>query len=436
MTVYRIKKGLSLPVKGAPSGEVIDMTSVSCVGILGDDYPNLKPSMLVKEGETVKKGQPVFTDRKNPSAVFTAIATGIVKAVHRGDKRKFLSLVIEKTSGDAVRFDTSYTDRSTALKLLTDSGLFTSLRRLPFAVVPHADDKPDAVFVNCMDTRPLAPDMKLLYQGNEEYFAEGMKLVKMLADKTYVCCAPDMKVADDAVIFDGIHPAGLTGTHVHFLRPVSMRRCVWTMDMQTVIDIGYLIKHKELNESKTIALSGACVKSPCHIKTVKGASIRQITNGRIEEENTRVINGSVLYGLTVSEETAYLSSVMNQVSVVNEQTDRPFMGWLMPGAKVHSVKNIFLSKILREKNVEFDTSMKGCVRAMVPVGIYEKVMPMDILPTHLLRALLVKDYETAEKLGCLELSEEDLSLCTYACPGKIDYAPVLRSALTEIEKEG
>lgn len=436
MPVFKIKKGLNLPIRGNPSGDLIDMTSVRFVGMLGDDFPNLKPSLLVKEGDFVRKGQPVFTDRKNPSAVFTAIATGTVKAVNRGEKRKFLSLVIERGEGEAVKFDVSMPfDREKSLNLIKDSGILTSFRKLPFAVIPDITRTPDAVFVNCMDTRPNAPDMSLIYKGNEEYFALGMTLVTKLSDKTFVCCSPELKISAEGAetaVFEGIHPAGLSGTHVHFLRPVSQQKSVWTTDMQTVIDIGYLLKNGELNETKIISLSG--VANPRHIKSVKGASIKDITGEA--EKDTRLINGSVLYGFPVTDETAYLTSVMNQVSAVKEQTDRPFMGWLMPGRRVHSVKNIFLSKILCEKDIDFDTSVKGCVRAMVPVGIYEKVMPMDILPTHLLRALLVKDYETAEKLGCLELSEEDLSLCTYVCPGKIDYAPILRSALTEIEKEG
>ena len=436
MTVYKIKKGLSLPIKGSPSADVVDMTTVSCVGILGDDYPDLKPTLLVREGEAVRKGQPLLTDRKNPSAIITSPATGTVRAVNRGAKRKFLSLVIEKGEGEPLKFDTGFSDRGSAVDLLVKSGLLAGFRRLPFGKVPHADDKPAAVFVNCMDTRPLAPDMKLIYKGNEDYFAEGMKLIRLLADKTFVCCSEDLKTTDDAVIFTGKHPAGLTGTHVHFLKPVSQHSSVWTTDMQTVIDLGYLIKNKELNETKIISLSGPCFKTPCHVKTVKGAAVSELVNGRVNENDARIINGSVLYGFSVTPETDFLSSVFNQVTAVKEQTDRPFMGWLMPGAKTFSVKNIFLAKILGDKNDEFDTAMNGCIRPMVPVGVYEKVMPLDILPTHLLRALLVKDYESAEKLGCLELTEEDLSLCTYVCPGKIDYAPVLRSALTDIEKEG
>lgn len=440
MTLIRIRKGLNLPVKGAPSGEIELIDDITESAVLGDDYPEMKPSMLVKEGDQVRKGQPVFTDRKNPEIVFTAPVTGRVKAVNRGQKRKFLSMVFEKGEGDPIRFSLASKDREGVYQLLKESGLLSSFRERPFAKCPNPARQPKAVFINCMDTRPLAADMSVLLKGREEYFTKGVEAVSKLSEKTFVCAGIDLNLPDvsgaEIRIFDGLHPAGLSGTHVHFLYPASLNRTVWTIDMQAVIDIGYLLTHGELNEKTRVALSGD-LRNPCHVETLKGAPVKELIKGKVREDGqVRLILGSVLYGYAAADGVEHLSSVFSQVTALPELTDRYLFGWTTPRKDLFSVKNIFLSKLTGESGLLFDTSLNGAVRPMVPVGTYEKVMPLDILPTHLLRSLIVGDLETAEKLGCLELSEEDLSLCTYVCPGKIDYSPILRDALSTIEKEG
>jgi Na+-transporting NADH:ubiquinone oxidoreductase subunit A len=389
--------------------------------------------MLVKAGDEVQKGQPVFFDRKNPEITYTAPVSGRVKAVNRGEKRKFLSMVFEKGAGEAVKFDTT----GDVYELLKTSGLLSLFRERPFDKCPSADRKPKAVFINCMDTRPLAPDMSVILKDNEEYLQKGVEAINKLSPKTYICADIDISLPQldaEISIFDGVHPAGLSGTHVHFLYPASLERTVWTIDMKGVIDIGYLLAHGELNETARVALSGA-FDQPCYIETLKGAPVSELVKGRVQGD-VRLILGSALYGFTVEEGVEHLSSVFSQVTALPELDDRYLFGWTTPRNDLFSVKNIFMSKFTGEKNIHFDTSLNGAERPMVPVGTYEKVMPLDILPTHLLRSLIVGDLETAEKLGCLELNEEDLSLCTYVCPGKIDYSPILRDALTAIEKEG
>ncbi|ADD68785.1 NADH:ubiquinone oxidoreductase, subunit A [Denitrovibrio acetiphilus DSM 12809] len=439
MTLIKIRKGLKLPVKGAPEGDIVNIDNITESAILGDDFPSMKPSMLVKEGDHVRKGQPVFVDRKNQEITYTAPVTGTVKSVRRGAKRKFLSMVFEKSSGDAVRFNTRVTDRQSVYELLKESGLLASFRERPFAKCPSAQRKPQAVFINCMDTRPLAPDMSILLKGFEDYFRKGAEALTKLSDKTFICKGVDLNLPDvrdaDVRIFDGPHPAGLSGTHVHFLYPASMNRTVWTVDMQSVIDIGYLLTHGELNETTRVALCGGFEK-PCYVETLKGAPVAELVKGRVQNSGVRLILGSILYGLTVEEGVEHLSSCFPQVTAIPELQDRYLFGWTTPRPDLFSVKNIFSSAFTGKRKLHFDTALNGAHRPMVPVGTYEKVMPLDILPTHLLRALIVGDLETAEKLGCLELSEEDLSLCTYVCPGKIDYAPIIRDVLTTIEKEG
>ncbi len=348
-------------------------------------------------------------------------------------------MVFEKGEGEVVKFDTNASTGEAVYDLLKCSGLLSSFRERPFAKCPSAERKPKAVLINCMDTRPLAPDMSVLLKGNEDYFAKGVQAISKLSDKTYVCAGIDIQLSElsdaEIKIFDGPHPAGLSGTHVHLIAPVSLGRTVWTIDMSAVIDIGYLLTHGELNETTRVALSGEFEK-PCHIQTLKGAPIKELVKGRMKSGEHRLIIGSALYGYTVEDGVEYLSSCFAQVTALAELTDRYLLGWTTPRNDLFSVKNIFASRFTGQKSLHFDTSLNGAERPMVPVGTYEKVMPLDILPTHLLRSLIVGDLETAEKLGCLELSEEDLSLCTYVCPGKIDYAPLLRDALDAIEKEG
>lgn len=436
MSLIRIRKGLNLPIKGEPGPQLKIFNDIRESAILGDDFPGMKPSMLVKEGDAVQKGQPVFTDRKNPEIVYTAPVTGRVKTVRRGVNRKFLSMIFEKEEGSAVKFDTNVSDKQSVYNLLKTSGLLASFRERPFAKCPCAEREPKAVFINCMDTRPLAPDMSVFLQGNEEYFKKGAEAVSKLTEQTFIC--KDMELALPEVegaeikLFEGMHPAGLSGTHIHTIMPASLKRTVWSIDMQGVIDIGYLLTHGELNEKTRVALSGA-FSEPCHVETLKGAPVAEITE---KVDSARIIIGSVLYGYEVADGVEHLSSCLPQVTALPELDDRYLFGWTTPRIDLFSVKNIFASAFMGKGKLLFDTSLNGAHRPMVPVGTYEKVMPLDILPTQLLRSLIVGDLETSEKMGCLELSEEDLSLCTYVCPGKIDYGPILRDVLTEIEKEG
>jgi len=215
-----------------------------------------------------------------------------------------------------------------------------------------------------------------------------------------------------------------------------MSRLAWTIDYQEVIAIGRLFLDGHLHSDRVVSISGPAVSTPMVVATRAGADIQELTAGNLEAGDNRMISGSVLGGRGVQSHSAYLGKYHNQVSVLSEGRDRVFMGWLAPGTKKHSAMGVFLSSIFGAKPLAMTTTTNGSERAMVPVGAYERVMPLDILPTQLLRALLVGDTETAQALGCLELDEEDLALCTYVCPGKYEYGPVLKDNLARIEKEG
>ena len=442
--MIKIKQGLNLPIGGVPQQVIEDARPARSVAVVGFDYPGMKPTMEVAEGDSVIKGQLLFTDKKNPGVKYTAPATGRVSAINRGKKRVFESLVIEIEGDEETQFptkDIASMSRDEVVTLLVDSGEWTALKTRPYGKVPAIDAAPAHVFVTAMDTRPLAADPTLFINANADAFKAGLTLLAKLTEgKVYLCAAPNAELpAHEAVTreeFSGPHPAGLVGTHIHFLSPVSQTKSVWTIGYQDVIAIGALASTGKLFSERVVSLAGPGVEKPRLLRTRVGASIDELTAGELTADDNRVISGSVLDGRKAVAATAFLGRFHNQVSVLREGRDREFFGFVMPGAKKFSLTRLFISSLLGNKGVEITTSTGGSSRAMVPLGTYEEVMPLDILPTQLLRSLIICDVEAAIQLGCLELDEDDLALCTFACPGKYEYGPYLREMLTRIEAEG
>lgn len=442
----KIKKGLDLPISGSPAQEIDQAAAVTEVAVVGTDFPGLKPTMEVAEGDTVVKGQLLFTDKKNPGVRYTAPASGKVAAVNRGKKRVFQSLVIEVSDGEETEFsmpNLDSCDRAAVVDALVESGEWVAFKNRPFGKVPAIDSTPNHIFVSAMDTRPLAADPAQFINAHSDAFKNGLKVLTKLTEGTvYLCSEPDANIPGGDVTgvqtehFTGVHPAGLVGTHIHFLAPVSQEKSVWSIAYQDVIAIGSLFATGKLFSERVVALSGPGVTKPRLVKTVTGANLEQLLKDEVSAENQRVISGSVLDGRTAVGPVAYLGRFHNQVSVLTEGREREFMGFVMPGAKKFSLTRLFISSLLGNKGVEITTSTGGSHRAMVPLGGFEEMMPLDILPTQLLRALIVKDVDAAIELGCLELDEEDLALCTFACTGKYEYGPYLREMLDRIEAEG
>lgn len=447
-----IKKGLDVPITGAPKQIVVDSPSVSRVGLLGDDYIGMKPTMQVAEGDQVKRGQVVYTDKKLAGVSYTAPAAGRVTAITRGHKRKFLSLTIEIDGDDAVEFS-SYSDRNLdqmdageVREQLLASGLWTALRTRPFSKVPDPDTKPNAIFVTAIDTNPLAVDPAIVINPRERDFVAGLQVLSTLTDgKTYLCKAPgdnlpgeDLACVETAS-FSGPHPAGLPGTHMHFLSPVNLENAAWYLNYQDVLAIGHQFVTGQLNNERVISLAGPAAKSPRIVRTQLGANLTELTTDEtIEgaEYGVRVISGSVLSGVTATPPVDFLSRYANQVSLLEEGKHRELIGWMLPGPGKFSVKKIFASAMTPNKKFGMTTSTEGSHRAIVPLGSFEHVMPLDIIATPLLKSLAVQDTETAQALGCLELAEEDLALCTFVDTGKHEFGPMLRECLTTIEREG
>lgn len=447
--MIKITKGLNLPIAGMPSQQISSKPAVKRVALLGEEYIGMRPSMAMREGDRVQKGQLLFEDKKNPGVRFTAPASGTIRAIHRGERRVLQSVVIDVDGDDAVHFsryelaDLAGLTREAVQRQLLESGMWTAFRTRPFSKIPAPGSVPAAIFVTAIDTNPLAADPQPIILAQREAFDAGLTLLTRLTDgKVHVCQASGGKLGGHPVgqvtfnQFAGPHPAGLVGTHIHFLEPVSLKKQVWHLNYQDVIAVGKLFLEGELSVERIIALGGPQVKEPRLIKTCSGASLDELLADELLDDENRIISGSVLSGTHARGPHAFLGRFHLQISVVKEGREKELFGWVMPGKDKFSITRTTLGHFMKRKLFNFSTDTNGGERAMVPIGNYERVMPLDILPTMLLRDLLAGDTDSAQALGCLELDEEDLALCTYVCPGKYEYGPALRSVLTQIEQEG
>jgi len=437
--VINTNKGLDLPISGAPSSEIDSSTAINSIAILGPDFVGLKPTMLVKEGEIVAAGQKVFEDKKNPGVYITSPSSGVVASVNRGEKRRFLSLVIDVDDSITSKlFDLN--TYGSPVEFLIDSGTFSYFRTRPYNRIPDVNAMPDAIFVNACDTSPLAADPHHLIQEDLDLFNAGLSFVDSINASAKTFCCYQNNAFDQSVEnihynqFNGPHPAGLTGTHIHFLYPVGQNRSVWSISWQEIISLGYLLKNKQLRTHKLIALGGPSVHDPKILKVRYGSNLSELTAGAIKE-SSRVISGSILNGRTAENVMNYLGAYDNQVSVISDETNDILFNWAMPGTKLHSRMPAFLSSWLKPKEFIFNASMNGGDRAIVPVPSYQDVMPLNILTTQLLKSLVTFDIELGEKLGVLELAPEDLGLVSYVCPSKYDYQSILDSNLEKMFEE-
>jgi len=446
--MIKIRRGLDLPISGSPKQVIHDGPKTSQIAVVGLDFHGMKPTMAVRVGDSLSKGQVLFTDKKNPDVKYTSPSSGTVVAINRGERRIFQSLVID-VEGDAAEIfpiteSSALADlsRDAVVENLVNSGQWVSFRTRPYSKVPAVDCLPASIFVNAMDTNPLAADPEIVIAERLADFMDGLKVIsKLTQGQVHLCVKADSNLTLSSLdgvsthSFSGPHPAGLSGTHIHHIDPVSADKTVWSIGYQDVIAIGALFTTGEIDNSRVVALGGPQVKEPRLLRTVMGANLNQLVIGELVNDENRLLSGSVLSGRKAVGAFAFLGRYHSQVSVIKEGREREFLHYLRAGINKHSALPIFVSK-LTNKLFDMTSSTNGSERAMVPVGGYEDVTALDILPIQLLRSLIVGDTEMAQKLGCLELDEEDVALYTYVCVGKYEYAPILRDNLTRIEKEG
>ncbi len=447
MQHFTLQKGLDLSVVGSPESGVQDAPAVHTVAVLGADYIGLKPRLAVQEGDVVGAGAPLFSHKDTPDVMVVAPVSGRIKAVNRGARRVLISVEIEVDADAAPAVDFSNVGDATTAEGLAErlcaAGLWTSFRTRPYSKVPDPATRPAALFVTAMDTEPLAGDPALVIAEAEEAFVKGLTAISGLSEgATYLCHAAGASIPGGdvdgvtAAAFGGPHPAGLAGTHMHFLEPPSATKTIWSIGYQDVIAIGRLLMTGNYDASRVVALTGPLCANPRMVRTVAGASIPDLIKGDVSgDAPLRMISGSILSGRMAEGADAYVGRYARQVTLIEEDKEQIPMGWIRPMGSKFAYQPV-LGSAFTKKLYALTSNLNGGRRAMVPLGTFEELMPQDYLPTQLLRAMLVMDTDQAQALGALELDEEDLGLVGFACPAKYEYGMALRDCLTKIEKEG
>jgi Na+-transporting NADH:ubiquinone oxidoreductase subunit A len=448
----RIRKGFDVPIAGEPEQIVYPGAPIRHVALCGVDYVGLRPRLLVEVGDSVGLGQPLWQDKRDPQVCYPSPGRGVVTAINRGARRLLESVVVSlQDSGAAdVAFE-ALTPRQIeklngdqVAERMLRSGLWTALRTRPFSRVPPSNSRPRAIFVSAIDTRPLAPDPVVIVARDVEHFALGLTvLTRLTAGAVWLCTAPDWDITLPGIdrvrraTFSGPHPAGLPGTHMHYLAPVDANHVNWHINFQDVTALGRLFRRGDIQTERIVSLCGGCVSEPRLVTTRLGASLEEVLrDGTCETEVCRVISGSVLGGRAATGTLAYLGRYHDQVSVLREGGRSFVFGWSGLFPRRFTTAPTFARSTGHRKRHTFSTTQNGRFSGMLPMRVFDRVMPLDILPSPLLRALLVKDTDRAQALGCLELDEEDLALCSFVCPAKNDYGVALRINLEQIEKEG
>lgn len=448
-----LKKGLDLPIVGQPVfKQPRAVRSVSHVGVLGRDAPGLKLRPAVKEGDAVLCGDPLLFDKDRPEIKLTAPGSGVVKAVTRGDRRVLLSVSVILSKEESFKSFASYAPEKiadlSAEKIkdqLCESGLWVRFRERPFNLVPDPNIQPAALFITATDTNPLALDPAYVLNENRETFARGCVLLSRLLPDVpiHLCASPDVGLDEETLpesfeihTFSGKHPAGNAGTHMHFIHSPRRETPVWQIGWQDILHIAELFTDGRLPTERYVAVGGDGILVPGLTRLRVGADVRETIHPLIKGMGNgwRVISGSVFSGGAVTPEEPFLSARDDQISVINAEEERPFMGWLLPRLKRFGMTRLWWLQKLTAP-FPFSALAHGSPRALVPIGLYEKVMPLDLLATPLARSLLVADTERAEELGALELAPEDVALMSFVCPAKINYSRLLEETLTRLEKE-
>lgn len=442
-----IKKGMDLPISGEPVQEVRQSEPIKHVALVGDDYIGMKPTMFVKQDDWVRTGQPLFSDKKNEGVHFCAPGCGRVVAINRGAKRKFESLVIELSGDESIHFFEPSMESATDMDaarikdILLESGMWSSFRTRPYGKIPAVDTTPASLFITAMDTSPLAANPRVVISRNQKPYQLALQILRnFLRVPIHYCCeTTDLMAAEklDGVTYytiKGPHPAGLASTHIHFIDPVHEEKTVWHIDYQEIIALGKLFTTGMLATERIVSLAGSMVLKPGLVNTRIGASLEELCDGELLDGKLRILSGSVLCGRKAEGMVSFLGKYHNQVSVIEDSSGRSFLNWLSPGSKRFSIIPLFTSALQKRLRLPFSTALWGGKRAIYPLGTYEQVMPLDIIATSLLKAISLGDTEKSKDLGCLELIEEDLALCSFVCPGKNEFGQSLRQVLTAIER--
>ena len=443
-----LRKGYNLPVKGAASEELVILEQADFISISPQDFRAGKPKLLVKVGDKVLAGDPLFFDRKQDKVLFTSPVSGVVEDIVYGERRVILEVIVKADKQNIYKKFKSYSlgeelKKEEVLDLLLESGLAGYLLERPFGNLPNFSITPRDIFISAFFTQPLAPSVDLILKGNGEALQMGIDALSTLTSgQVHVTRNQGHKNEELSNLsrvmlhtFKGKHPVGNVGVQIHHIAPISKKDdIVWTISLEGVINLGKLLLTGKTNSRKIVALAGESVKEPKHYEVTIGQKISEIVGEKIASDEYRVISGDVLTGTKKCLDN-FLSFSDNQISVIPEVTENEFWGWMKPGISKPSFSKTFFSSFFKKKEYSFNTAMFGGERGLVQTGVYEQVVPMDILPNHLLKSTMFRDFELMENLGILEVLPEDLALCEYVCVSKVEIQEIIRNGLDEFQKE-
>ncbi len=441
----KLRKGLNIKLKGSANPRTESLPIPKMVALKPTDFPGLTPKLKVKTDELVKAGDALFYDKYHPEIIFTAPVGGKVVSVNRGERRRILEVVIETDekagSAEFTKADPNSLSGDKVKEAILNSGLWPFIKKRPYGIVASPNEKPRAIYISTFDTAPLAPDYGFILEGQMGTFQKGIDaLAKLTEGKVFLGVNENSKFASvkNVVVntFDGPHPSGNVGVQIHNTNPINKGEVVWTVNVQDVLFIGRLFETGKVDFTKTVAFTGSEVKEPRYIKTVLGSQVSELINGNLAPANSkqRIISGNVLTGTKVRPE-GFLGFYDSQITAIPEGDEYELLGWSTPGVDKFSASKTFFSKLFPKKEYEMNANLHGGERAFVMTGQYEKLVPMDILPVYLLKAILVNDIDKMEQLGIYDVIEEDFALCEYACTSKIKVQDILRNGINVMIKE-
>ena len=430
-------------MSGIPNTDIASAAAPQNVSILPSSFRGVKPKLMVEEGDQVKIGSPLFFDKTKPEVRWASPASGNVTSIQFGARRVIEKIEITVENNDKVSIQTlsqgefESASRKPILDKILKANLFPLIRQRPFNKVADPKDIPRDIFISGHNSAPLSVDLSRLIKDEKDIFQTGLNVLKKLTEgNVYLTLGSSMEF--DNVItqtISGPHPSGNVGIQIHHTKPLRPGDVIWSVNAQHVITLGKLFQTGSYDPTVIVSIGGSGATSPATVKTITGVNIGLLVEEQNLKEAIRLISGDVLTGKTV-ENTDFLGFYDSSVSIINDDVKRPFLGMLSPGSSrtKYSLTNAFLS--FGNKAFNFTSSQNGELRAMVPLNAWEDVLPMDIYPNPLYRAILAQDIEEMEKLGIWECDDEDFALCSFACPSKIDVGGVVRDGLDLMEKEG
>ncbi len=443
----RLKKGLNIKLTGEAEQVYSTVEAATTYELKPTDFHGLTPKLTVKVGDKVKAGTVLFMDKYNENVKFCSSVSGEVTDVVRGAKRKILKVVV---SADK---EVSYEDLSSAsakdlsreqiIDKMCANGVWPFIRQKPYDVIANPIDMPKSIFISAFNSAPITIDNDFALYGKGELFQEGLDIVtKLTTGTTHLNIdgySNPSKVFTDAKgvqinKISGPHPAGNVGVQIHHIDPINKDDIIWYLTPQDVLTIATLFKEGKYDASKIVAIAGSQISRPKYYRTIGGTTITNFLKDNTKEGNTRVISGDVLSGTKI-DENGSLGFYDYQITVIPEGDEAEFLGWISPGLHKFSSSRTFLSWLTPTKKYSLDANLHGEERAYVMTGEYEKVLPMDIYPTHLIKAIMIEDIELMENLGIYEVSPEDFALCEFVCTSKIEVQKLIREGLDLVRKE-